>query len=54
MHAVIRMYSGTGAKQLVELLETRKAEVEAIMSRKGIRELLLYPHSRWRCDGDRV
>jgi hypothetical protein len=31
MHAVIRMYSGTSAKQLVELLETRKAEVEAII-----------------------
>ena len=27
MHAVIRMYAGTGAKQLVDLLETRKAEV---------------------------
>lgn len=31
MHAVIRMYAGTGAKQLVDLLETRKAEVEALI-----------------------
>ena len=29
MHAVVRNYSGTGAKQLFDLLEQRKADVEA-------------------------
>jgi hypothetical protein len=29
MHAVVRNYSGAGAKQLVDLLEQRKADVEA-------------------------
>jgi hypothetical protein len=29
MHAVVRNYSGAGAKQLFELLEQRKADVEA-------------------------
>ena len=31
MHAVIRMYAGAGAKQLVDLLEARKTEVEALI-----------------------
>ncbi len=31
MHAVIRTYSGPGAKELFELLEQRKAEVEEII-----------------------
>ena len=31
MHAVIRTYLGTGAKQLFELLETRSADVEATL-----------------------
>ena len=29
MHAVVRNYSGAGAKQLFDLLEQRKADVEA-------------------------
>ena len=29
MHAVVRNYSGAGAKQLFDLLEQRKVEVEA-------------------------
>ena len=31
MHAVIRTYSGKGAKDLFDLLETRKAEVETLI-----------------------
>ncbi len=31
MHAVVRNYSGPGAKELFDLLEERKAEVESIM-----------------------
>jgi hypothetical protein len=31
MHAVIRTYSGAGAKKLFDLLEQRKSEVEALI-----------------------
>lgn len=31
MHAVIRNYSGTGAKELFDLLEERKTEVENVI-----------------------
>ena len=31
MHAVVRTYSGQGAKQLFDLLEQRKAEVESLI-----------------------
>jgi hypothetical protein len=31
MHAVIRMYSGAGGKQLIDLLQERKNEVEALI-----------------------
>ena len=31
MHAVVRAYSGNGAKELIDLLEKRKAEVENII-----------------------
>jgi hypothetical protein len=31
MHAVIRSYSGSGAKELFELMETRKDEVESVI-----------------------
>lgn len=31
MHAVIRTYSGAGAKELFDLLETRKEEVGKVM-----------------------
>jgi restriction endonuclease Mrr len=31
MHAVVRTFSGAGAKQLFDLLETKKAEVEAVL-----------------------
>ena len=31
MHAVIRTYSGKGAKELFDLLEKRKAEVEPLI-----------------------
>jgi hypothetical protein len=31
MHAVVRSYSGAGAKQLFDVLEQRKADVEAVI-----------------------
>lgn len=31
MHAVIRTYSGEGAKELFDLLEKRKSDVESLM-----------------------
>jgi restriction endonuclease Mrr len=31
MHAVIRTYSGSGAKELFDLLEERKSEVESLI-----------------------
>jgi hypothetical protein len=31
MHAVVRNYSGAGAKQLFDVLEQRKADVEAVI-----------------------
>jgi hypothetical protein len=31
MHAVIRMYSGANGKTLIDLLEERKSEVEALI-----------------------
>ncbi len=31
MYAVVRNYSGQGAKELIELLEQRKEEVETVM-----------------------
>jgi hypothetical protein len=31
MHAVIRIYSGAGGKKLIDLLEQRKGEVEALI-----------------------
>ena len=31
MHAVIRMYSGAGGKKLIDVLEERKKEVEALI-----------------------
>ncbi len=32
MHAVVRLYSGAGAKALFEMIETRKSEIEDVMS----------------------
>ena len=40
MHAVVRSYSGAGAKQLFDLLEQRKAEVEA--TRRKVPGLVSY------------
>lgn len=31
MHAVVRMYSGKGAKELFDVLEKRKTDVETVM-----------------------
>ena len=45
MHAVIRNYSGKGAKKLIDIAEKNKAEVEKLMRPiKGFRELFTCPH----------
>jgi len=31
MHAVVRNYSGSGAKELIDMLEERKGEVESVI-----------------------
>lgn len=40
MHAVVRNYSGKGAKELADLLEKRKADVESIM--RGVNGFVTY------------
>ena len=48
MHAVVRNYSGTGAKELADVLEKRKGDVESIMRGvKGFCGLHPRPHARW-------
>jgi hypothetical protein len=42
MHAVIRSYTGAGAKELFDLLEARKTEIDALMRPiKGFASYLL-------------
>jgi hypothetical protein len=42
MHAVLRTYSGSGAKELFDILEKNKAEVERLMRAiKGFRSYAL-------------
>ena len=40
MHAVVRSYSGSGAKELFDALEKNKAEVERLM--KGVKGSVSY------------
>jgi restriction endonuclease Mrr len=40
MHAVIRQYSGNGAKELIDLLEKRKDEVKGLIT--GIKGFVNY------------
>jgi hypothetical protein len=40
MHAVVRTYSGKGAKELAELLEKRKADVESVI--RSVKSLVSY------------
>jgi hypothetical protein len=44
MHAVVRTYSGGNAKQLFDLLEQRKAEVEGVL--KTVPGLVSYTMAR--------
>jgi hypothetical protein len=45
MHAVVRNYSGAGAKQLFDLLEERKADVEALIRKvPGLMSYTLLRH----------
>ena len=48
MHAVVRTYSGSGAKDLFDLLERRKAEVEQLL--RGVQGFEGYTLAR---SGDR-
>ncbi len=40
MHAVVRSYSGSGAKELFDLLEQRLAEVESLI--RGVQGFVAY------------
>lgn len=40
MHCVVRHYSGTGAKELFDLLDQRKAEVEPLI--RGVKGFVAY------------
>jgi restriction endonuclease Mrr len=40
MHAVVRNYSGAGAKELFDLLEARKGEVESLI--RGVTGFVAY------------
>ena len=40
MHAVIRTYSGEGAKELFNLLETRKSDVESLI--RSVKGFVVY------------
>jgi len=40
MHAVVRNYSGKGAKELFDLLEKRKTEVESLI--RGVKGFVSY------------
>jgi restriction endonuclease Mrr len=44
MHAVVRTFSGAGAKQLFDLIEQRKAEVEAAI--RSVPGLVSYTMAR--------
>jgi hypothetical protein len=52
MHAVIRSYSGQGAKELFDLIVTRKAEIETLI--KGIRGVVSYSVVRTAGGGSTV
>lgn len=44
MHAMMRMYSGSGAKQLFDLFEQRKSEVESVL--RAVPGLVSYTMAR--------
>lgn len=44
MHAVVRAYSGNGAKELIDVLEQRKAEVENLI--RPVRGFVSYTLAR--------
>jgi hypothetical protein len=55
MHAVVRSYSGKGAKGLFDVLEKNKADVEkTIRSVKGFVNYTFGPQRRRRIFGDRL
>ena len=40
MHAIVRAYNGKGAKELMDILERKKTEVESIM--RGVKGFVSY------------
>ena len=44
MHVVVRTYSGKGAKELFDVLEKRKADVESVL--RGVNGLVSYTLAR--------
>ena len=44
MHVVVRTYSGKGAKELFDVLEKRKADVESVL--RGVNGLVTYTLAR--------
>ena len=44
MHAVVRNYSGAGAKELADLLEERKPEIETLIG--SVTGLVMYSFAR--------
>ncbi|MBK0400815.1 hypothetical protein H0I76_16565 [Limibaculum sp. M0105] len=52
MHAVIRLYSGEGARALFDMLEARKAEVEEVM--RGVADFRSYTLIRTATGGASV
>ena len=44
MHAVVRTYSGKGAKELIDLIEKNKPEVERLIRGVKFCELFTSPH----------
>jgi len=44
MHAVVRTYSGTGAKELFTVLETKKTDVEKAL--RGVKGFISYTLAR--------
>ncbi|GMG85055.1 hypothetical protein LNKW23_42710 [Paralimibaculum aggregatum] len=52
MHVVIRLYSGEGARELFEMLETRRPEIEEIM--RGVPDFRSYTLVRTASGGASV
>jgi hypothetical protein len=54
MHAVLRTYSGKGAKELFDVIEKNKTDVESASVGKGVRRLFANSHLGRRLFLDRM